>query len=381
MCDHFFRQFFVWVIIASTSSVCGKEALALFQEKLPTINRSAKKIIGHNPAIEIINNDGEYTTQHVAFFCHGWGGSKREAKIWRDLHMPIVTFNFVDATPHLMLKLHKSSFGQIPDVMTMLYALNQLKNALQETDSLHDTKITLIGYSRGGATVVNALNVLCNADNYGIQLKKYGFTRQDCDELFQLIQRGTIVLHCPLTDVFATIQGWSHTIWAMAGNMIQMLWRRRIDPYSVSGMALKTMNKTWYVKKRSFDSFNATYLNYVVLPLLTKYHARGEQAITSIQKLGNLHCPILTTMHKQDKVVNNAAIKSFFRKVYERDTERSYFFVGEGTHVTLPNLEPIKAFVRFHNGFELTQEEQYLLSMLRPTKKQSLDEFITQLGK
>jgi hypothetical protein len=86
-------------------------------------------------------------------------------------------------------------------------------------------------------------------------------------------------------------------------------------------------------------------------------------------------------MHKQDKTVCNTAIKSFFKKTYERDAERSYFFVGEGNHVTPPHMEPIKAFVDLHNGLELTKEQKYWLTMLQPSEEQSLDEFIVQLEK
>lgn len=352
--------------------------IALFQQKLVSINVDAKKIIGHNPKIEVI---GKHDTSDVALFCHGWGGNKYEANVWQGIQKPIITFNFADAVPKMILKLHKSNFGQLPDVITMLYVLNQWKNVLKESGTFTKSRITLIGYSRGGATVVNALNVLHNRDKaHDKALKKIGITEQDRGELLQLIQQGELILHCPLTDIPATIKSWSARIRISAYDIVKQLWTYRvlkkciINPCeSLSNQMIKNIDNS----TRNMDSFNMAYLNYVLLPLLTRYHIRGLQAIHSITKLPNLNLTILVIMHKDDRTVSNDAVKTFFKTIHNRDAKNSYFSVGKGTHVTPPDMEPVNLFLDKSAQKKLTIQQVNMLQIMQPKHGQNIDNFIS----
>ena len=164
-----------------------------------------KKLFGYDLAItHIIDTSATALKKpdRIKLFVHGFANNKNQALLFADRYQLLAgdfaTFNLPDyavGIPPFAPQLHKSSFGQLGDILPTLYAINYLRT------TLNLLAIDLYGYSRGGATIVNMLAVLCDKNGtYDRMLERLGIGYAERDEIVEMIQKGSIVLHASMTD-------------------------------------------------------------------------------------------------------------------------------------------------------------------------------------
>ena len=104
----------------------------------------------------------------------------------------LVSFNFPDYDLHSRNKVtEKTTFGTIQEILPVLYMLKKIV-----VDGKIDT-VDLYGFSAGGGAVVNALAIL-NSDRYQKEVGAIGITTADRKKILHALQRGHIILNCPL---------------------------------------------------------------------------------------------------------------------------------------------------------------------------------------
>lgn len=130
--------------------------------------------------------------------CHGYGSSSYIANIIHSFNVlpdHIIGFNFPDYDlNNREYDPYKSVFGTIHEILPLLYVIRRC---------VIDAKlasINLYGFSAGGGAIINMLAVL-NCSTYDEQLSAIGITRKDKKEIIAAIQRGHIILDCPLKSV------------------------------------------------------------------------------------------------------------------------------------------------------------------------------------
>ncbi len=216
-----FNQIVVLTLMMCTVSMQGAIALTKryqiyfscsvpsYRSKGPSCSKKEverqKKIFGYDLSIthmsdlrnQIENND----LQRIKLFVHGYANNYKQAYVIGDLYKLLpgdfASFNLPDyaAYPPLIPQSHKSHFGQLKDVLPMLYTMNYLRSTLGLS------ALDLYGFSRGGAVVVNALAVLCDSTGrYDEALQKIGIDADARRALIDLIKNGSVVIHSPITN-------------------------------------------------------------------------------------------------------------------------------------------------------------------------------------
>ena len=130
--------------------------------------------------------------------CHGYGHSNAiidAVHSFRQIDNHLVSFNFPDY--NCIAKRYdpsKSSFGSIDELLPLLYII---KKCVIDAEL---ESINLYGFSAGGGALVNALAVL-NQNIYQEQLKKIGIDSANKKKIIDAIQKGLIILDCPLKSI------------------------------------------------------------------------------------------------------------------------------------------------------------------------------------
>lgn len=134
----------------------------------------------------------------VTICCHGYGHSNAIIDVVHSFGVipdHLVSFNFPDY--NCIAKRYdpkKSSFGSIDELLPLLYILKKcVIDAGQEL-------VNLYGFSAGGGAVVNALAVL-NQNTYDDHLKKIGIAHDAKKKIIDAVQRGLVILDCPLKSI------------------------------------------------------------------------------------------------------------------------------------------------------------------------------------
>ena len=141
----------------------------------------------------------------IMICCHGFGSSNRIAKIIHSFDVVsdhIIGFNFPDHNLAVRpFDPRKSAFGSIDELLPLLYIMKKCIDAQMNA-------INLYGFSAGGGAVINALAVL-NQNTYDQQLQKLGIGSDDKKKILAAIQKGWIILDCPLKsyEEFMAFQG------------------------------------------------------------------------------------------------------------------------------------------------------------------------------
>lgn len=133
------------------------------------------------------------------FVCfHGFGGDNSLGGILRTypaISDHIVSFNFpdygIDSRNYDPLQ---TSFGSIQEILPALYVLKKL------VVEGHVELINLYGFSAGGGALINTLAVLNNVC-HDQDLKLIGLNQEGKDKILSAIQRGVVILDCPLKSI------------------------------------------------------------------------------------------------------------------------------------------------------------------------------------
>ncbi|CAN5183303.1 hypothetical protein BH09DEP1_BH09DEP1_8000 [soil metagenome] len=130
--------------------------------------------------------------------CHGYGHSNAIIDVVHSfgaISDQLISFNFPDY--ECIAKRYdpkKSSFGSIDELLPLLYIIQRC------VIDAHVDAINLYGFSAGGAAVVNALAVL-KENIYDEQLKTIGIETVAKKTIIDAVQKGLIVLDCPLKSI------------------------------------------------------------------------------------------------------------------------------------------------------------------------------------
>lgn len=165
-------------------------------QQLTHILQKQKHPFSYNLDVSII--PGKTPEAGVMICCHGYGANNRigqsvhSARVVQD---HIISFNFPDYDLHSRpYDPHKSAFGSIEELLPLLYVLKKcvIEGELE--------KVNLYGFSAGGAAVINALVVL-QETVYDHRLKEIGITEVEKKKISGALQKGLIILDCPLKSI------------------------------------------------------------------------------------------------------------------------------------------------------------------------------------
>lgn len=135
-------------------------------------------------------NDG------VTLCFHGHGGDYQTgAVIAQSINENVVSFDFPDAKILDHPGMAKpTSYGSINELLPAIYVVKKC------LDNGHLSSINLYGFSAGGGAVVNVLAVL-NRHDYDAELASIGIKENDKKQILEAVQRGYVILDCPLKSV------------------------------------------------------------------------------------------------------------------------------------------------------------------------------------
>lgn len=281
--------------------------------------KEMRRLFHFNPSIEhVIDENPEHVINHKrpTIYFHGWGDTKNSAKLLKAygdvLPGDLITFHFHDRGV-ILPKLRHANLGQLPDVLTALYVLNWTKNII------NPEALDLYGYSRGGATILNLIAVLNDpAGTYEQELDSIGISDQDRTELLELIQNGTIVLDCPLTNMNVSIEE-------------RM---KRFTPHSIAA-----------------------------LTKLTKYQEHGLQGLSSALQFDGLRLRTLLHFQCNDRIVSNRNEAELYERLYRLNPKHTYLLLGSDgghihTHTALAHgIHTFKK--KYKSSYDPEYDEQY----------------------
>jgi len=298
------------------------------------------KILGYDPHIRLYQSDARVQSDDVTVYVHGYGDNYQftiPLFMMNSYMLPgaVVGFNFQDVTENAFkLKVGKSSVGQTADIATFSLVLKMLDECGVEA-------INLFGYSRGGATIVTALGRLCSYNQHYVFFQHIGISEQQAQRIIAKIQKGTIVLNCPLVD----------------SNAVANYWFGRFGPFFMNS----------------------------IIPRIMEHRAREDQAIDAARIIQKMNFRILVHFQKNDKVLGNEpeCDACFYNNLKGPHT---YLVIAdEGGHLHCGKTLG-KAIQAFHKKYdapyyptdELLQEGALLLAA-SPNSHGAVLEYVTQM--
>ncbi len=252
--------------------------------------RNQRKLFGYDLGIEYYQHaeDRFYRPRARAIlYLHPWGvialpNKKHMHMMKLDNVLPgdVITFNFPDGVMRGPLPSLYSSFGQLSDVLPAIYTLNYA----YEVYGLHT--IDVFGYSRGGAVAVNMVAVLHDkSTQYDAALAQLGITAGRRKELLAAIERGSIVLDCPLIDGNETLKNYAKPVQFIARTM-------------------------------------------------TNYKSDGLQALQSARSLSGLKLHVLLHFQYNDTRIGNEHEAALYNAFAQHNPEHTYLLLAdEGGHI------------------------------------------------
>lgn len=315
------KQFGAWAhfftyILSLSPIFAGYASGSLVKNDIPVIYNKEDAIctLGYDPEIILINESSPLVvnTGRKTLFFHGFGSNKNAAEIIKlsygaeRLPGDIVSFNFADAATALGVDTTKTSLGQWSDMKSALYVLK----------TLHDNgekSLGIVARSRGGATVINVIAALNDKthlyDNY---LSKLGINEQKRESLITMLQRGNIILECPLICVRSTIR---HRVG-------RSIWCLKLKNCLGSRLALNVIQVISVV------------LDYCA-PILwwSDYRPWRDQAIKSAEKWNLVNIPTIVHFQDPDLTLGNELDTAFFCKLKISNGEATFIHIGsDGGH-------------------------------------------------
>lgn len=286
--------------LLTTMHIFAAEPVKLYDQQ------ETKQLLGYDPRITLLEETDKSVVKsgRKTVYLHGFGASKRAAKLLKGCYgtqrLPgdIITFDFADANNNGM-DLSQSSLGQWNDIKTALYVLKKLHDA-------GETEIGINAHSRGGATAINMVAVLTDTKGkYNTRLSELGIDDTTRTAILTMLQRGHIVLECPLVSVSKVIQHHiKQTSTSLLGNWITNLFS-------------------------SLSAGSAKSANYAAPLVLRKYRAWEEQAIDSVDTWNNANIPTIVHFQEYDEVLGNDMDMEFFTKL-QRSNGYTHTYLHKG---------------------------------------------------
>ena len=182
--------------------------------QLSTVLQQQKNPFDFDLDIKFISS--QHDNAQVTICCHGYGDSNRLVEIINSYGVipdHLIGFNFPDYAIDLeSYEAHiNSSYGSIAELLPLVYVIK-----LCVIDAGLPS-INLYGFSAGGGVIVNALAVL-NTNKYDQRLATIGITAHDKQRILTALERGLIILDCPLKSVeeILDVRGQSPELMIMA---------------------------------------------------------------------------------------------------------------------------------------------------------------------
>jgi hypothetical protein len=186
------RWWFFGIIVMMSGSMDAINEFELFK----VLDVKNIQPFSYDLGIQVVANKNPVAG--VTICCHGYGSSNHIVEVVDSHHVipdHLVGFNFPDYDlMHRPYNPAKSSFGSINELLPLLYII---KRCVIDAGL---NAISLYGFSAGGAAVVNTLVVL-NEPTYDAQLATIGITLEDKKRMVAAVQRGMIILDCPMKSV------------------------------------------------------------------------------------------------------------------------------------------------------------------------------------
>lgn len=218
---------------------------------------------------------------NVMICCHGMGSSNKLGHILRtypEIKDHIVSFNFPDhGIVDNAYDANQTSFGSIEELLPMLYVL---KKCVVEGKI---ESVNLYGFSAGGGAVINAIGTL-NTSYYDSDLSRIGIKTEDKRRILTAIQRGRVILDCPLKSI------------------------EEIIAYRGSSLHMQT--------------------------LADRYRKSGMRPIDALQKLANLKLDVVIHFQTPDKILSNRDDELFVKNLKDVNRDGNTTFVSgkDGGH-------------------------------------------------
>lgn len=141
---------------------------------------------------------GKTANEGVILCCHGYGSDSSIASIiasYRPVPEHLVGFNFPDYSIHYRrIPADQVAYGTIKELLPAVYLLKRIVVDAQAE------KVTLYGFSAGGAAVVNLVTLLNTASD-NKDLSVIGVTQEDVQKILAAIQKGAVLLDSPLKSI------------------------------------------------------------------------------------------------------------------------------------------------------------------------------------
>lgn len=309
---------------------------------------------GYDPKFEIIADSRDANDDTILIAPHGFGGTKDQSKYLG--YGNRIIFNFHDApdSTDSNVKLRHACFAQLPELKPFLYALLHIQKAGFE-------KVDLVGYSRGGAVVVNAIGLLNNNKIFSgggnlddMSLKKnleyLGITNENREQLLKIIQNGHHVLICPMLSLHAAVEQIIRTGAATISDaVVNAAQESSIVTTSSKYLQLpiRMAQGAWYyvpdivknfsiaaLKSPSDISANEVATSTVdyALPHISEYDPKSFDPMKSVEYFKGLKLKTLIHFGIDDKIVGTKYTKEFFEKLKSINPDTTYVHRSEDGH-------------------------------------------------
>lgn len=238
-------------------------------------------------------------TQAVAIYSHGYGERGP-----RDTHYSVEGFDNPDAQGPIYTD--SASFYTRPAVIKLLDYIHE-----QVIVQGHNT-VKLMGRSCGAGIIINALAKLIDYDNQQLYFNGSAIASKDeACAILNAINSGEIELVCPLLSLEKTV-----------------LIKKTSKVAAVCSLSW-LLGKTCFAKARNAC---AKFLDTIIAPsMFHDYDANHDKPIDLLPIIaGNLKCPILIQVCKNDGVVANSSddIALLYAALRKGNEQHTYIFVS-----------------------------------------------------
>lgn len=262
--------------------IVGSMSLYSMKKNILTILRNnADNPFGYNLGLNIIESNNDDAGIMLCF--HGYGADSNIVYAVHAAHTVtdhLVGINFPDYSLHSRpYDPKKSSFGTINELLPMFYIL---KKAVVDNNL---SRINLYGFSAGGGALINLLATL-NQTTHDADLLKIGITSQMKKHMISAIEKGIIILDCPLksTDEIMDLRGTS----------------------------------------------------YEFTVLTERYKKNNMRPIDAIEKLKGMHLKIIVHFQNPDEILSNRDDQQFIDRLQAANSGTTYVTGGnDGGHNTI----------------------------------------------
>ncbi len=149
-------------------------------------------------ALDVKVYQGKTSNQGVILCCHGYGGDNSIAGIiasYKAVPDHLVGFNFPDfSIQSRNIIPDQIAYGTVNELLPAIYLLKKIVVDAQLE------KVSLYGFSAGGAAVVNLIALL-NTSQDSQDFNSIGVTNEDVKKILAALQKGIILLDAPLKSV------------------------------------------------------------------------------------------------------------------------------------------------------------------------------------